>query len=81
MVGRKRSEIWNYFISVSDEKAICNECQDSVAQGGDKNNHSTPQTYESHHPDNLRKVKRKPARRKQLPKNKQVLHKQHLMSV
>ena len=61
-VGRKRSEIWNYFsISVSDEKkAVCHECQENVARGGDKTNSFNTSNLQKHlrnrHPDKLREL-------------------------
>ena len=62
-VGRKRSEIWNYFtISVSDEKkAVCYECHKDVAHGGDKTNSFNTSNLWKHlkcrHPDKLRELK------------------------
>ena len=61
-VGRKRSEIWNYFtISVSDEKkAVCHECHEDVARGGDKTNSFNTSNLRKHlkcrHPDKLREL-------------------------
>ena len=60
--GRKRSEIWNYFsISVSDEKkAVCHECQENVARGGDKTNSFNTSNLRKHlrnrHPEKLREL-------------------------
>ena len=62
-VGRKRSKIWNYFsISVSDEKkAVCHECQENVARGGDKTNSFNTSNLRKHlrnrHPEKLRELK------------------------
>ena len=61
-MGRKRSEIWNYFsISVSDEKkAVCHECQENVAREGDKTNSFNTSNLRKHlrnrHPDKLREL-------------------------
>ena len=62
VAGRKRGGIWNYFnISVSNEKkAICNECQDSVARGGVKNSSFNTSNLRkhlrNHHPNKLREL-------------------------
>ena len=47
---RKRSNIWAYFtFSVYDEKkAVCNECHESVAHGGDKTNSFTTSNLRKH---------------------------------
>ena len=61
---RKRSEIWNYFsISVSDKKkAVCHECQENVACGGDKINlfstSNLRKHLRNHHPKKLRELKK-----------------------
>jgi len=59
VAGRKRSEIWNYF-TISVSEAICYECQDSVAQGGDENNSFNTSNLQkhlrNHHPDKLREL-------------------------
>jgi len=62
VVGRKRSEIWSYFsVSVTDEKkAVCHECQENVARGGDKTNSFNTSNLRKHlrirHPDKLREL-------------------------
>ena len=84
-VGRKRSEIWNYFsISVSDEKkAVCHECQENVARGGDKSNPFNTSNLRKHlrnrHPDKLRELEesekeagKKKAAAKEHPSSSQV---------
>ena len=40
---RKRSSVWNYFtVSVCDDKkAVCGQCQESMAHGGDQMNSFT----------------------------------------
>ena len=61
-VGQKKSEVWNYFsISVSDnKKAVCHECNENVARGGDKTNSFNTSNLRKHlknrHPDKLREL-------------------------
>ena len=61
--ARKRSEIWNYFFIYvcDDKKAVCHECQENVARGGDKTNSFNTSNLWKHlkirHPDKLKELK------------------------
>ena len=60
--NRKRSNIWTYFtVSVCDDKkAVCGECQETVARGGEKSNSFTTSNLRKHlkvhHPEKLRQL-------------------------
>ena len=60
--NRKRSNIWTYFTGsvCDDKKAVCGECQETVAHGGEKSNSFTTSNLckhlKVHHSKKLRQL-------------------------
>ena len=85
--ARKRSETWNYFsISVCDDKkAVCHECQENVARGGDKTNSFNTSNLWKHlknrHPDKLKELKeseKEASKKKAVAKEQECLERSRL---
>ena len=63
VVGRKRSQIWSIslFLLLIRKRAVCHECQENIAHGGDKtNSFNTSNLWKQlriRHPDKLRELK------------------------